>query len=430
MSAVSASEDRRSQTAAREEMTIRDARESDLPTIIDIYNTAIATRMSTAQLEPVTVESRRDWLKEHSPERHPFWVMECEGEVAGWLTLKPFIPRCAYSGTVEVSVYVDQRFRRRGVGRALLEEVIARSPALEISAMVGLIFAHNEPSLRLFEQLGFERWGLLPRVARLDDVERDLMIMGRACGALTRTDAASISQPQQIGNQVAPANESLALMHTLMQYRHEPIHAALQKIRDQLSMLHLDVIVLIYHFAKTCAGQIVEIGAFTGAATIAAALGTRDSGKQKTVIAIEPGGSVKHKRLGTKNILRDLESNLGKHGMAETVTLIKDYSFAPATISTIERALGSEKIGLFILDADGNVQRDIALYGDKLADGCWMIIDDYYGPSDNTKVTPTRAEVDALVWAGSLEPLGFYGWGTWVGRWRRSKLPRDQSRDG
>src|ERR1700730_6821452 len=231
MSAVSASEDRRSQTAASEEMTIRDARESDLPAIIDIYNTAVATRMSTAQLEPVTVESRRDWLKEHSPERHPFWVMECEGQVAGWLTLKPFIPRCAYSGTVEVSVYVDQRFRRRGVGRALLEEGIARSPALEISAMVGLIFAHNEPSLRLFEQLGFERWGLLPRVARLDDVERDVMIMGRAAGAPTRTDAASISQPQQIGNQVAPANESLALMHTLMQYRHEPIHAALQKIR-------------------------------------------------------------------------------------------------------------------------------------------------------------------------------------------------------
>jgi len=45
--------------------------------------------------------------------------------------------------------------------------------------MVGLIFAHNEPSLKLFEQLAFEKWGLLPRVAHLDDVERDLTIMGR-----------------------------------------------------------------------------------------------------------------------------------------------------------------------------------------------------------------------------------------------------------
>src|SRR6202022_1495455 len=141
-----------------EAMKIRDAVDSDLPAIIDIYNAAIATRMSTAQLEPVTVESRRRWLKEHSPERHPFWVMECEGEVAGWLTIKPFIPRCAYSGTVELSVYVDEKLRRRGVARALLEEAIARAPGLEITTMVGLIFAHNEPSFGLLKQLVFAGW--------------------------------------------------------------------------------------------------------------------------------------------------------------------------------------------------------------------------------------------------------------------------------
>ncbi len=162
-----------------EEMKIRDAVEADLPAIIDIYNAAIATRMSTAQVDPVTVESRRRWLTEHSPDRHPFWVMEIDGQIVGWLTLKSFLPRCAYSGTAELSVYVDQKFRRRGVARTLLTEAIARAPQLEITAMVGLIFAHNEASLRLFEQLGFDRWGLLPRVALLDGVERDLAIMGR-----------------------------------------------------------------------------------------------------------------------------------------------------------------------------------------------------------------------------------------------------------
>jgi phosphinothricin acetyltransferase len=81
-----------------------------------------------------------------------------------------------------LSVYVDEKLRRRGVARALLEEAIARAPALEITAMVGLIFAHNEPSLRLFEQLGFARWGLLPQVALLDGVHRDLTIMGRHVG--------------------------------------------------------------------------------------------------------------------------------------------------------------------------------------------------------------------------------------------------------
>ncbi len=160
-------------------MKIRDAVDSDLPAIVDIYNAAVATRIATAQLEPVTFEERRDWLKEHSPDRHPFWVLEIDGQVAGWLTIKPFIPRCAYKGTVELSVYVDQKFRRCGVARALLEEVISRAASLGINAMVGLIFAHNEPSLKLFEQLGFERWGLLPRIARLDQIERDLAIMGR-----------------------------------------------------------------------------------------------------------------------------------------------------------------------------------------------------------------------------------------------------------
>jgi L-amino acid N-acyltransferase YncA len=162
-----------------EEIKIRDAIEADLPAIIDIYNVAIATRMSTAQLEPVTVECRRRWLNEHSPDRHPFWVAEIDDQIAGWLTIKSFLPRCAYRGTAELSVYVDQKFRRRGVARTLLEEAIARAPSLEITAMVGLIFAHNEPSLRLFGQLGFERWGLLPRVAQLDGIERDLTIIGR-----------------------------------------------------------------------------------------------------------------------------------------------------------------------------------------------------------------------------------------------------------
>ena len=177
MTVALSSEDRRSQTAATGK--IRDAVETDLPAIIDIYNAAVATRMSTAQLEPVTIESRRDWLGDHTPDRHPFWVIEYDGAVAGWLTFKEFIPRCAYHGTAELSVYVDEKLRRRGIARRLLEEAMARAPSLGINAMVGLIFGHNQPSLKLFEQLGFQRWGLLPRIARLDNIERDLTIMGR-----------------------------------------------------------------------------------------------------------------------------------------------------------------------------------------------------------------------------------------------------------
>src|SRR5437667_4508896 len=305
MTAVT-SENRRSQTAATK-MIIRDAGDADLPAIIDIYNAAIATRLATAQLDPVTLEERRDWLKEHSPDRHPFWVLETDGRLAGWLSLKPFAPRCAYRGTAEISVYVDEKFRRRGVAHRLLEESIARSPSLGITAIVGLIFGHNQPSLKLFERLGFQRWGLLPGIARLDGLERDLVVMGRHCPA--RATRPALQASGFAGND-SQFNECLNLMHTLMQYRQEPIHSQLLKIRDKYSMLHLDVLILIYHFAKVCSGPIVEIGAFLGGATIAAAFGVRDSGKNKKLITIEPGGSVKHKRLGTRNILRDLERNL------------------------------------------------------------------------------------------------------------------------
>jgi L-amino acid N-acyltransferase YncA len=160
-------------------MRIRDALESDLPAIVDIYNATVPTRMVTAELEPTTVEARLPWFRAHTPDRHPFWVMEIDGQIAGWLSVQSFLPRCAYRGTAELSVYVDQRFRRRGVARTLLEGAIARASSLEINAMVGFIFAHNEPSLKLFERLGFERWGFLPRVARLDGIGHDLTIVGR-----------------------------------------------------------------------------------------------------------------------------------------------------------------------------------------------------------------------------------------------------------
>ena len=394
-------------------MIIRDAVEVDLPAIVEIYNATVPTRMVTAELEPTTVEARLPWFREHSSERYPFWVAESEGRVIAWLDFKRFLPRRAYRGTAEISVYVDEEFRRRGVGQRLLEQAIARAPSLGITALVGLIFGHNKPSLKLFQSLGFERWGFFPGVAQLDGVERDLVVMGQHCPPRSTAIAGSRVQ-SRISNQF---NDSQSLMYLLMQYRHESIHSKLLKIRDKYSMLHLDVLILIYHFAKICSDNILEIGAFVGGATIAAAFGVRDSGTRKKLIAIEPGGSVKHKRLGTRNIFRDLERNLARQRVSELVTTIKGRSFDPATISAVNETLDADKVGLLILDADAAKRRDIECYCDRFADGCWMVIDDYYGIGTNAKITPSRADVEALTAAGYLQPLGFYGWSTWVGRW-------------
>jgi L-amino acid N-acyltransferase YncA len=174
--------DRPSQAVAGE-LRIRDALESDLAAIIDIYNATVPTRMVTAELEPTTVEARLPWFREHSPDKHPFWVAENDCGVIGWLDFKKFLSRCAYRGTAEISVYVHEKFRRQGVARRLLAEAIARTPSLGIDAIVGLIFGHNEPSLKLFERFGFQRWGMLPRIAQLDGNKRDLVIMGRHLSA-------------------------------------------------------------------------------------------------------------------------------------------------------------------------------------------------------------------------------------------------------
>lgn len=219
-------------------------------------------------------------------------------------------------------------------------------------------------------------------------------------------------------NATTDIDDCLGLMQKLIDYRYQKaLHHQLMKAADH-SMLGVDVLVLIYHFAKIAEGDILEIGSFVGGSTIAAGLGARDSGGQKKLISIEPGGPLKDHRMATKDIFRDLKKNLSRVGLLESVTLINGSSFEEKTISAVRQMEAPGEVGLFIFDADANVRRDIDCYGDRFAHGCWVVIDDYISASD--KGGPTRIQVDELVAAGRLEPLGFYGWGTWVGRWRTS----------
>jgi len=159
-------------------MTIRNATETDLPAIVAIYNSAVPSRMATADLEPVSVDSRFFWFYEHMPSYRPIWVMEIDGVLVGWLSFQSFYGRPAYQSTAEISIYVAPTHHRRGVGRQLLSQAICEGPSFGLKTLVSFIFGHNQPSLQLFERLGFQRWGYLPQVAELDGVERDLVILG------------------------------------------------------------------------------------------------------------------------------------------------------------------------------------------------------------------------------------------------------------
>ena len=157
----------------------RPATRGDLPQIVEIYNATIPSRMVTADTEPVSVESRVPWFEQHQPDLRPLWVVADHGGVLGWLSFSSFYGRPAYARTAELSVYVREAHRHRGLGSYFLAQALRHAPALNVDTLLGFIFGHNRPSLALFERFEFARWGELPKVALLDGVERDVVVVGR-----------------------------------------------------------------------------------------------------------------------------------------------------------------------------------------------------------------------------------------------------------
>jgi len=233
----------------------------------------------------------------------------------------------------------------------------------------------------------------------------------------TLAPASSPSEAPPALNSTASTDEVLALMRTLIDLRMSPVRQLMEKVTKHSSMLHVDVLMLIYHLAKISGGGIFEIGSFLGGSAIAAAQGARASGVRKKLLTVEPGGQLKNHRLASRNIFKDLKKNLDRFGVAGDVTAINGYSYDESTIATVRQAFAPGEVGFFIFDADDQVGRDLNCYGDLLADDCWVVIDDYVGTSE--KAGPTRAAVDPFIDAGKLVTLGYYGWSTWVGRWRK-----------
>lgn len=136
--------------------------------------------MVTADTDPVTTESRIKWFDDHSAERYPLWIIEDKDhQVAGWLSFQAFYGRPAYAATAEISIYLDEKYRGKGYGKAVLAYAIAQAPALGIKTLLGFIFAHNDASIKLFRYFGFEDWATLPDIAVLDEQERSLKILGK-----------------------------------------------------------------------------------------------------------------------------------------------------------------------------------------------------------------------------------------------------------
>ena len=162
-----------------ERIYFTDASLDDLERIVAIYNSTIESRVVTADLEPVSVRSKVSWFQEHTPEKRPLWVVKDSKEIIGWVSFQNFYGRKAYDATAEISIYLAPEHRGKGLGKQILSHSMNECSRLGINTLLGYIFAHNEPSLKLFLDAGFEEWGYFPRIANLDGIERSLKILGK-----------------------------------------------------------------------------------------------------------------------------------------------------------------------------------------------------------------------------------------------------------
>jgi L-amino acid N-acyltransferase YncA len=145
---------------------------------VAIFNAAVPAGV-TAETGPVSVESRRAWFEEHRPGKYPLWVEVRDGVIAGWLSVSQYYRQSAYDATGEVSVYVEPSYQRLGIATSLVKLAIETAPRLGLKTLVGYVWAHNEASIKLFESLGFERWGRLPDIAVVNGKPVDTVILGR-----------------------------------------------------------------------------------------------------------------------------------------------------------------------------------------------------------------------------------------------------------
>jgi L-amino acid N-acyltransferase YncA len=155
---------------------IRPAAREDLPAIREIYNYYVRSSTCTYQTEPDTPEERAAWFAAHGPE-HPITVAEERSEIVGWASLSPFHPRCGYRQTVEDSVYVRHDCHRRGIGGALLADLIERARLVGHHAIIGGISAEQTASIILHARFGFVEVGRLREVGFKFDQGLDVIYM-------------------------------------------------------------------------------------------------------------------------------------------------------------------------------------------------------------------------------------------------------------
>jgi len=161
-------------------MTIRKATPSDLNRINEIHNQAILEKFKCADLTPWTIEQRIKSFEERNNDEYPIYVAEIENTVVGFANLNPYRPgRMALKQTAEISFFVDQNYREKGIAKKLMDYMESVSVTLGIKTLFAIIIDTNDASINLVEKCGYEKWGHLPKVVRFGDVEVGHLYYGK-----------------------------------------------------------------------------------------------------------------------------------------------------------------------------------------------------------------------------------------------------------
>lgn len=136
-----------------------------LPAITRIYNEAILKTVATFDTKPKTLEEQKTWFAGHG-HKYPVLVAGQDGLVVGWASLTRWSDRCAYSDTAEVSLYVKEEHQGKGIGRKLLEAIMAEGQKSGLHTVIARIAEGGEVSIHLHRSVGFEHIGTLREVGR------------------------------------------------------------------------------------------------------------------------------------------------------------------------------------------------------------------------------------------------------------------------
>lgn len=200
--------------------------------------------------------------------------------------------------------------------------------------------------------------------------------------------------------------------------RFHPDYPELVRMKS-VSMLHTDVLVLLRLFAVACKLPVLEIGPYLGGSTLAISHGLRASKQGLPVISIETGGSYPdHAHLPSRDIFADLKNNIERAGLGDVVHLVNGHSRDQAVVEEVRAKLGGRRLGMIVIDADGQVDQDWAIYGGLMAPHAIVVVDDYVSDVATEKATHVKPWVDRAVVDMKLRSLGVYGWGTWFGQMR------------